>query len=63
MYDLAGVMHHRASNSTTAGGHYYSCVRTEGDTWRLLSDKVVKTVQLTEVLTKDAAILWYSRRA
>ncbi|CAM9522836.1 unnamed protein product, partial [Laminaria digitata] len=63
MYDLAGVMDHTASNVTTPGGHYLSCVRTEGNTWRLFSDKVVKTVQLAEVLTKDAAILWYARRA
>ncbi|CAN0589086.1 unnamed protein product [Laminaria digitata] len=63
MYDLAGVMHHTASNTTTPGGHYYACVRTEGDTWRSFSDEIVETAQLGEVVSNTAVVLWYARRA
>ena len=62
MYDLQGVLHHQNSGKTTAHGHYFTCVRTEGDTWRRYSDQDVMTVGIGSVVTKDAAILSYARR-
>ena len=61
-YDLQGVMHHTSGNASAQSGHYYACMRMEGDTWRIYSDLLVKTVDSTAVLTKDAVLLSYARR-
>ena len=61
-YDLQGVMHHTSGNASAQSGHYYACMRMEGDTWRIYSDLLVKTVDSTAVLTKDAVFLSYARR-
>ncbi|CAM9357548.1 unnamed protein product [Ectocarpus sp. 12 AP-2014] len=61
MYDLTGVVHH--IGQTTNKGHYVAFVRLPGQWWRRYDDAKVTEVVDSQVLTKNALILSYTRRS
>ncbi|CAN0055028.1 unnamed protein product, partial [Ectocarpus sp. 4 AP-2014] len=61
MYDLTGVVHH--IGQTINNGHYVAFVRLPGQRWRRYDDAKVNEVVDSQVLTKNALILSYTRRS
>ena len=58
-YKLYGVLVHLGY--TSHSGHYYSYVRGPNDTWYKADDTRISVVQLRDVLSQNAYILFYTR--
>lgn len=60
IYSLYAVNYH---SGDTHGGHYWSCCRNLDDSWYLFNDAhVTKVMNLKDLVTKDAYILFYYRK-
>lgn len=59
IYSLYAVNYH---SGTTGGGHYWSACKNLDKNWYLYNDSNVSKLQNTNVLSKDAYILFYYRK-
>ncbi len=60
-YDLYGVTNHLSY--TASHGHYTSYIHNEecGDVWVECDDETLRGLKSSEVVTKDAYLLYYKR--